>query len=145
MKVDATVKRETAYIAVGTFLLGMITQAVFLVIGKWGYTVLLGNILSWALGVLNFFLMGLTVQKALGKDEAEARKLMKASQIYRQMLVMLGAVIGLILPRVFSIWTVIIPLVFPRIVISLRPLLDKRMQGIEPTISEEVGGGESDG
>ena len=145
MKVDATVKRETAYIAVGTFLLGMITQAVFLVIGKWGYTVLLGNILSWALGVLNFFLMGLTVQKALGKDEAEARKLMKASQIYRQMLVMLGAVIGLILPRVFSIWTVIIPLVFPRIVISLRPLLDKRMQGTEPTISEEVGGGESDG
>ena len=123
-KIDKAVKRETAYVAISTFILGMLTQAVFLIIKKWDYTVLLGNILSWALGFSNFFLMGLTVQKALGKEEKEARNLMKSSQIYRQLLILLIAVVGIILPY-FSIWTVLIPLLFPRIVISFRPLFNK--------------------
>ena len=114
-KVDAIVKKETAYIALGTLILGALTQAVFLIIQKWNYTVLLGNILSWGLGVLNFFLMGLTVQNALQKEDKEAKKLMKTSQIYSQMLMMLVVVVGIVIPKVFSIWTVIIPLVFPRI------------------------------
>ena len=134
-KVDAIVKKETVYIALGTLILGALTQAVFLIIQKWNYTVLLGNILSWGLGVLNFFLMGLTVQNALQKEDKEAKKLMKTSQIYRQMLIMLVVVVGIVIPKVFSIWTVIIPLVFPRIVITLRPFIGKD-KNLEQTACE---------
>lgn len=53
-KVDKTVLRETGYIALFVILLSVLMQAVFLIIGKWDYTVLLGNLLS-AAAVGNFF------------------------------------------------------------------------------------------
>ena len=43
---DPTVKKETKYIALWVIIFSMILQAIFLVIGKWNYTVLLGNLLS---------------------------------------------------------------------------------------------------
>ena len=49
------------------------TELVFLIIGKWDYTVLLGNLLSGCAAVLNFLLMGITVQNALSKDEKSAK------------------------------------------------------------------------
>ena len=64
-KIDETVLKETKYIAAWIFIFSVLMQAVFLVICEWNYTVLLGNILSAVFSVLNFFLMGLTVQKAL--------------------------------------------------------------------------------
>lgn len=48
MKIDATVRRETIYIAVWVGILSLLMEAVFLIIGKWDYTVLLGNLLSGA-------------------------------------------------------------------------------------------------
>ena len=68
MKIDATVKKETKYIALWVLLLSALMQSVFIVIGKWDHTVLLGNLLSGAAVILNFFLIGITVQKALEKE-----------------------------------------------------------------------------
>ncbi len=48
MKIDAIVRRETIYIAVWVGILSLLMEAVFLIIGKWDYTVLLGNLLSGA-------------------------------------------------------------------------------------------------
>lgn len=124
-KIDPTVLKETKYIACWVLLLSAITQAVFLVIGQWDYTVLLGNLLSGGIGILNFFLLGLTVQKAVTKEEKEAKVAMKVSQLYRMLLLLIVVIIGVVLPC-FSIWTVIIPLFFPRIAIAARPLFDKR-------------------
>ena len=59
-KIDPTVKRETYYIGVWVLLLSAVLQSVFLILGKWNYTVLLGNVLSAALAVGNFLLLGLT-------------------------------------------------------------------------------------
>ena len=78
-KVDKTVLKETKYIAKFVVLLSAIMQAVFLVVGKWDMTVLLGNILSGVAGVLNFFLMGISIQKALTKDVKDAKTTMKLS------------------------------------------------------------------
>lgn len=127
-KIDATVIKETKYIAAWVLILSVLLQAVFLILGKWDYTVLLGNLLSAAVTILNFFLMGITVQKALNKEEKEAKSAMKVSQLYRNLLVLGVLVIGVVLPC-FSTWTVIIPIVFPRIAIACRPLLDKRGGG----------------
>ena len=124
-KIDATVIKETGYIACWVLVLSALTQSVFLVIGKWDYTVLLGNILSGAVAILNFFLMGITVQKALEKSEEDAKKSIKVSQLYRFLFLIIAVIIGVVLPC-FSIWTVIIPMFFPRIAIIFRPLFDKR-------------------
>ena len=124
-KIDATVIKETGYIAFWVLVLSALTQSVFLVIGKWDYTVLLGNILSGAVAILNFFLMGITVQRALEKNEEDAKKSIKVSQLYRFLLLVVVVIIGVVLPC-FSIWTVIIPMFFPRIAILFRPLFDKR-------------------
>ncbi len=125
-KIDSTVIKETKYIALWVLLLSVLMQAVFLVIGKWDYTVLLGNVLSGAAAILNFFLMGITVQNAVEKDEKDAKSSMKVSQLYRFLFLVVVVIIGAVLPY-FSIWTVIIPLFFPRIAIAFRPFFDKKM------------------
>ena len=125
-KFDATVRKETMYIAIWVFLLSILTQAVFLVIGKWDYTVLLGNLLSGVAVTFNFLLIGLTVQRALQKEEKDAKNFMKLSQTYRFLFLAIVLILGAVLPC-FSIWTVTIPLLFPRIAIAFRQFFDKKM------------------
>lgn len=124
-KIDPTVLKETRYIALWVLILSVLTQSVFLVAGKWDYTVLLGNLLSGAAGVANFLLMGISVQNAVQKDEKDARTAIKASQSLRMVFLLAAAVIGAALPC-FNIWTSLIPLVFPSIAVRLRPLFDKK-------------------
>lgn len=124
MKLDPTVKKETVYIAVFSLLCSMLMQAVFLVIGKWDYTVLLGNVLGLIAAVGNFLLLGVTVQKALGKEEKDARNLMKLSQMLRTLLLFVVALIGYLI-SVFHILALVIPYLFPRIAIAVRPLFKK--------------------
>ena len=124
-KVDKTVKKETLYISVWVLILSAVTQAVFLVIGKWSLSVLFGNLLSGVTGILNFFLMGLTVQAAVIKDEKKAALSMKVSQILRMLLIFAVAAVGVLLDC-FNTVTVILPLFFPRIAISFRPLFNKK-------------------
>ncbi len=123
-KIDAVVLKETKYIALWVLLQSLLLQAVFLVIGKWDVTVLLGNLLSGTLGILNFFLMGLSVQKALTKEEKEAKTVMKLSQTYRTLLLLVVAAVGVSL-SCFHTWAVIIPLFFPRIAVGIRPFVKK--------------------
>ena len=124
-KVDQTVLKETGYIASFVLLLSVLMQAVFLIIGKWNITVLLGNLLSGAVAVGNFFLMGLTVQAAVSKEEKQAKNMMKLSQSGRLLLLFAAAAIGVLLPC-FNTVTSLVPLFFPRIAIALRPLFLKR-------------------
>lgn len=124
-RIDDTVKQETIYIAIWTLLFSVILQAVFLVIGKWDITVLWGNLLSYIVSVLNFFLMGIGVQKAVLKDEKEAKKIIKLSHTYRTMLLFAAIAFGVAL-SCFNIWATLIPYLFPRIAITLRPLFNRK-------------------
>lgn len=129
MKIDKTVRKETGYIAAGTLILSVLMQAIFLVIGRWDYTVLLGNILGAIGAVGNFFFMGLTVQSALTKEEKDAKVKMKASQMLRMFLLFIIALSGAVLPC-FQIWAVLISLFFPRIAIMCRSIsLSKAQDG----------------
>ena len=122
IKIDNTVKKETGYIALWVSIFSMLLQAVFLTIGKWDVTVLLGNLLSGALGISNFFLMGLAVQSAVSKDEKGAKETMRASQALRTFLLFAVAAIGAWLDC-FNTIAVIVPLFFPRIAIAIRPIV----------------------
>lgn len=129
-KIDRTVIKETVYISAWVLIFSAIMQAVFLIIHKWNYTVLLGNLLSGVAVTLNFFLMGLTVQSSLGKEEKAAKKAMKLSQAYRYLLLIIILVIGVVF-SCFNNWTVFIPVVFPRIAIAMRPIFNKNKKVAE--------------
>ena len=122
-KVDATVQRETLYILSWVLVLSVLLQAVFLVLRQWDITVLLGNALSGAAAVLNFFFMGLTVQKALEKDDKDAKTAMKLSQTYRMLFLVVVAAVG---ATFLNLWAAVIPLFFPRVAIAFRPLFDRK-------------------
>ncbi len=124
-KIDPTVLKETGYIATMVFLFSLLLQSVFLIIGKWDYTVLLGNILGFVAAVGNFFLMGLSVQSSLSKEEKDAKSLMKVSQSLRLLLLFIIALVGYLVP-VFNTLAVLIPFLFPRIAVALRPLFMKK-------------------
>ena len=124
-KIDSVVIKETAYIGVWALILSAAMQAVFLLLGKWEYTVLLGNILGAGAAVLNFFLMGITVQIAVVKEEKEARQTVKTSQSLRMLLLMLILVLALVFPC-FNPIAAVSPLLVPRIAIIFRQLFDKK-------------------
>ena len=66
-KLDKTVVRETLYIACFVLMLSVIMQLVFVLFGRWNYTVLLGNLLSGGIATINYLLIGVMVQNAIGK------------------------------------------------------------------------------
>ncbi len=127
MQVDNVVKKETEYIAAVTAVLFVLMQAVFLVLRMWDWSVLAGGFFGAFFAVLNFFLIGITVQKAVKKSEDDAKKTMKVSQMYRNLMILVVALLGVFLPC-FNMWAVIIPLLFPRIAIAFRPMMDKKQK-----------------
>ena len=138
-KIDKVVLRETAYIAIWTLIFSALLQSVFLMLGRWDFTVLLGNIYGATAAILNFFVMGLSIQKALTKDPKDVKAFIKATGTVRLFVLFIVAVIGVLLP--LNTLAVIIPLLFPRAAITLRPFFAKRMDADVPAVS---GDGESE-
>ncbi|MBR3837003.1 MAG: hypothetical protein IKJ74_02545 [Clostridia bacterium] len=124
-KIDPVVLKETKYISIWVLILSALMQSVFLIIGKWDHTVLLGNLLSGSAAILNFLLMGIGIANALEKDAEDAKKAMKLSQSYRFLFLAAVVALGATLPF-FNLWTVLIPLLFPRVAIAFRPFLEKK-------------------
>ena len=77
------------------------------------YTVFLGGIGGGLIAVLNFFLMGLAVQKAASAaDEGTARMKLKASYSQRFMMMILWVIAAIVAPC-FHFAAGIAPLLFP--------------------------------
>ena len=77
------------------------------------YTVFLGGIGGGAVAVLNFFLMGLAVQKAASaSDEGTARMKLKASYSQRFLMQILWVILAIVAPG-FHFVAGIAPLLFP--------------------------------
>lgn len=125
MRIDPTVKRTTAYIAACELTLSALMEAVFLVLRAWNVTVLWGNLLGAGVAVLNFFLMGLSVQRAVRLSEEDAKKLLRASQSLRLLMLLALCAVGAALPA-FDLIAMLIPLFFPRVGMTLWPRVEKR-------------------
>ena len=123
-RIDPTVKKETGYIAGWVLLLSAVMELVFLLTGHMDYTVPLGNLLGGVAAILNFFLMGWTIQRAVGLDEKAAAAKLKLSQLLRMLMLIVICCVGIAL-NCFQTVAVIVPLFFPRIAVAFRPLFDK--------------------
>lgn len=89
------------------------------------YTVFLGGIGGGAIAVLNFFLMGLAVQKAASAaDEGTARMKLKSSYSQRFMMMILWVIVAIVAPC-FHFVAGIAPLLFPGTGIKLVGIFHK--------------------
>ncbi len=120
MKIDGTVKKETAYVAIAEAVLIAVMLAVYLIISKFTLNVLFAALTSGAVAVLNFFVMGLTVQKAVTvDDDSDRRKLIRASQLVRLLVMGVVVIVCAVFPK-FDIFALFIPLFFPRLFAQAR-------------------------
>lgn len=124
-KIDPTVKKETKYITLMVVILMVLMEAVFLVLRRWDMTVLWGGLLGACVAILNFFLMGFTVQKAVEKEEKDAKQLMKVSQSGRMMMQLAFAAIAAAIPAAFNLLAALLPLLFPRVGVMLHGIIFK--------------------
>ena len=137
-KIDPTVRRETGCVAIWLAVAILPVQAVFLLLRRWDYSVLLGSVLGSLTAAGNFLLVGLMVQKAVAQTEKQAKNTVRLSQGGRLLLQGVILVLAAVLPC-FNIWATAIPLLVPRIAVSVRA---KQQTAANPTRSPryQVGG-----
>ena len=118
--VQPAVKKETKRVvkitAVGLILMWILFAVLHFTIPDkvpLDYTVFLGGSGGGAVAVLNFFLMGLAVQKAASaSDEGTARMKLKASYSQRFLMQILWVILAIVAPC-FHFVAGIAPLLFP--------------------------------
>ena len=154
MTIQPAVKQETKKIAIGVCLLSMLMVGVYLIIGRFSMAVLLGALLGTVFAVGNFFMMAMSVQRAVDRmdgvqlppkteeeeaAEAETPKLAKEltpegkqikgsiqrSYLLRMLLLGGMAVLAIEVPA-FDAVAALLPLLFPRIVIFLEGIFPNK-------------------
>lgn len=121
--------KEGCFIALVVAFLSIIMELIFLLIGEWDYTVLLGNLVGAATAIGNFFLMEITICKSVGNDPAYVKRKFTRSYMLRLLLMAACAIIVVLLPCFNSI-SGLIPLLFPSIGAVIRPFM-RRIMGDE--------------
>lgn len=129
MKIDKIVKKETANIAVGILVCSLITQIFFIIFGKYSLAVFLGSIYGGGIALLNFFLMGLTVQNIIQiEDENMGKKKMQFSYSMRQLGLTLLVGGGMYISfnhGIFHWLPILLAIFYPRLTIAFGGILKK--------------------
>lgn len=142
MKPDFAVRHETARVAAGVFLLVAVMLAVYALIGRFSLPVLFGGLYTGCLTVLNFFVMGLTVQgvteRAAEKERTEQeladltiemKNRMKVSYNLRMIALFALLVLGIAVFK-FDPLSTILPIVFPTVVIRVLQIMEARRSSV---------------
>ena len=113
-KPQQSIVKETKRIGVGTVIMLVVMLAVYAVLGKFTVGVLLGGLLGSAYAIFNFFLLGMTLQKAASMtDQQMAHMKVRSSYSTRMIGMLILAVVAFALPFVEGI-SCLIALLFPR-------------------------------
>ena len=119
IKIEPAVKLESKRIAIGVLAMSVIMEIVFVVLGRFDYTVLLGNLLGGGWAILNFFLMALAVQKSVKKELPQEAKLVLQNSYTKRLLFSVAILLIGIKVEYFNWISVVIPLICPRITIAI--------------------------
>ncbi len=115
MKPQQAITKSTLQIACGTAALSVVMLLIYFLSGQFSWHVVASAVLGGSWAVANFFLMGLTVQKA-AQDDARAKNLMQFSYSLRMLFSALVMILGFTVP-IFEPIAVVAPLLFPRLTI----------------------------
>ena len=113
-KPQQSIVKETKRIAVGTVIMLVVMLAVYAVLGKFTVGVLIGGLLGSAYAIFNFFMLGMTLQKAASMtDQQMAHMKVRSSYSTRMIGMLILAVVAFALPFVEGV-PCLIALLFPR-------------------------------
>ena len=126
--------RETSKLAVGLLVADALVCAVFMLLHAFDYTVILGLLLGTVGSLLNFFLLGVTMQKAAEKESGQ-KKTVQASYTLRMLMMIAFCVVGILLPW-FQSYAVIAPFVLSTPVLLLLQAIEKKRA--KPVASEDT-------
>ncbi|HHU74674.1 MAG TPA: ATP synthase subunit I [Clostridiales bacterium] len=129
MKVDTVVKKETINIGIGIIFWSILLQIIFMIIGRYSLPVLFGTIYGGIISLLNFFLMGLSIQKITKiPDKNKAKMRMQASYATRQLGLMILVGFGLYMAVNYEIFhwiPIVLAVLYPRLTIAFGGLFRK--------------------
>ena len=110
-------KKDILQVVAGTFILGIVMDVVFLLIGKFDIAVLFGTLLGVICASLNFCFLAYAVYKSLGKGKS-AMGYMGGSYMVRLLFIGVVIVFSIKSPH-FNYVATAIPFLFPRVIITL--------------------------
>ena len=84
-KPDKAVRTQTAHVALGVIALVGLMLVVYAILGRLKAPVILGAVYAGALGVLNFFVMGLMVQSIADRMAEKQRSEQEIAELTQQM------------------------------------------------------------
>ena len=118
-KIAPAVKKETTHIALGTSIGVVIMLIVFAVLHRFNAGVLVSALIGGALAVINFFMLGITVQKISdGQSTERGRKWMQFSYNMRMLVMVVWLIIAITVP--FLNWVAAaVPMLMPRLTIGV--------------------------
>ena len=125
-KMDPVVRKETGYIAAWVLALSPVMELVFALLRRWDFSVLTGNLAGAAMAVGNYLLLGRAVVRAvaLGQPDKAALQIRSSRTVRLLGVAALCALcVGVLKTNVYA---TLIPLLFPRIGLAFRPLIDRK-------------------
>lgn len=125
IRLENEVKKNLIYIAVWTGALSIVLEAAFLIAGFWDIFVLVGNLVGSFAAVFNFYLLCVTVQKALEMDKEKAMKKVRLSKSLRMLVMAAICALGIWLLKA-NPWATVIPLLFPRVALTVYSVRHKK-------------------
>ena len=132
MKLQKDVQREVIHIGIGVAVLCVVLNIGFLISGHWDSTVLLGSLFGSVWAVLNFVLLGITVQKAAAcEDPNRAKNIVQFSYSVRMLVSGLVLIAGVALPC-FHWLAVVATALFQRITIFVMQITKTAGKGDKP-------------
>ena len=122
---DKTVKKEIKSISLFMLIFSILMQIIFLILGKYNYTVFLGSIYGGLLSILNFTLLAITVQKLASEPNyGNVKKEFTSSYRTRSCILIVFTIIGIVSP-LFNSVAVILSVLCPKIYYFLLPIVRK--------------------
>lgn len=122
MILQSASRREVRRIAIGSSICAAVEIAGFWVlsefgIGSFSYKIVTGAIGGTLMGILNFALMCIMIQKATGiADEKLMKAKIRSSYSFRKLIQVLWVVAAFLIPGI-NVFAAVIPLLFPNLVI----------------------------
>ena len=124
MKGKSIAARETLKLGCGMLIGDALMCAVFALLGAFDYTVVLGALLGTAGSLLNFYLLGVTMQKTMNRESGQ-KKAVQLSYTLRMLMMIAVCIVGYLLPW-FQTFAVIIPYLFATPVILILQAIEKK-------------------
>jgi len=122
MKLQSASRQEVKRIAVGTAVGGVVLVCLMFLlsrmdIGVFDYRVFAGVIGGCIVAVLNFTLMCITIQRAVGMEEQKAMKAFIQGSYNGRLLLQAGWIVAAYLMPWVNVFSAAIPLLFPNLMI----------------------------